>query len=1339
MQSGTVVAERFEIERHASSGGMGAVYRARDRHTGATVALKVMLIGEPTALVERDRFEREARALAELRHPGIVRYDDHGVTHGGELYLAMEWLEGEDLAQRLQRARLGAKESLRLAQRVAETLAPAHQRGVIHRDIKPSNLFLPGHDLDRVRILDFGVARFSYETHAATRSGTLLGTPGYMAPEQARGDREIDARVDVFALGCVLFECLTGRPAFKGEHVMAVLAKILLEEAPRVRELRPEIPEAIDALVARMMAKDRTYRPPHAGALSIELAALVEVAPDLAAPITDAPPRSSITAGEQTVVSVVVAAEAYGNEAAMAATLTPEAAGSKVDRLRESVAPYGARLEMLADGSWVAALGARGGAASDRAAQAARCALAMRHHMPTAPMVLATGRAIFAGKMPVGEVIDRATRLLRPMLKELRDAREAPPSSSAPVSSGRPRPIRIDDVTTGLLDVRFDVSAPDDDHEVLELRGEREVVDRTRTLLGKATAFVGRERELGLLEATFAECIGEPIARCVVVTAPAGVGKSRLRYELVKKLQARGGIEVWIGRGDPVRAGSPFAMIAPAIRRSAGILDGEALGVRQKKLAARIGRHVPVADRARVTDFIGELAAVPFGDHDKVQLRAARADAMVMGDQKLRAFEDFLGAECDAQPVLLILEDLHWGDQPSVKFIDAALRTLREAPLMVLALARPEVHERFPKLWEERGVQTLSLVELSPKRSTQLVRQILGATVESETVARIVERAQGNAFYLEELIRAFAEGGSRSPGGDDLPETVLAMVQGRLERLEPDARRLLRAASVFGVVFWRRGVLALLGDLDDPSRANEWLESLVEREVITKRSAGATGKFPDEDEFSFRHALVRDAAYAMLTEEDRRLGHRLAGDWLERAGEHEAVVLAEHFERGGDVVHAVSAYRRAAEQALEANDLDSVIARAERAIASGASGETLGALRSLQAEAHRWRGKFGEAKACALAALDLLPRSSDAWSSAAAEVALAGGRLGDHEQLIALLARLREVPLTAASSRACLTAWIRTAGQLLLAGRRDAADPVFEEVERVGQSASLDPTITARLALVRGIRALFAGDAGAYRMHIGHAAESFQRGGDLRSACMQRASVGYASLGLGDWEQAERVLREALASAERMGLTNVVAYSKNNLGLALSRRAAEVDEGKRRALLDEARKIETEAMVAFVAQGDGRLEHSSHVYLAIILMLSGELEGAEREARTAVEFFRAASPLRAYALATLAEVQLARGAPASALESAEEAMKLLEALGHLEEGEALARLVHAEALHRTGAIELAAAAITKARDQLLSRAAKITDAAWRSSFLTRVPENARTLALAEEWTGVRSR
>ena len=203
----------------------------------------------------------------------------------------------------------------------------------------------------------------------------------------------------------------------------------------------------------------------------------------------------------------------------------------------------------------------------------------------------------------------------------------------------------------------------------------------------------------------------------------------------------------------------------------------------------------------------------------------------------------------DAGPVLCVIEDLHWGDGASVAYLDDALRANAARPLMLLALARPEVHDLFPSLWSRANVQEIKLQGLTKKASEKLIKSVL-EQVSDETVARLTERSDGNAFHLEELIRHVAE---RS--ADSMPDTVLALAEARIARLDADARRFLRVASVFGETFWEPGVVALLGA---PSDA---LARLVDAEVV---SVGAGRKFTREHQF--RHGLLRDAAYAMLTD-----------------------------------------------------------------------------------------------------------------------------------------------------------------------------------------------------------------------------------------------------------------------------------------------------------------------------------------------------------------------------------------------------------------------------------------------------------------------------------------
>jgi serine/threonine protein kinase len=255
----------YRILKVLGQGGMGVVFQAQDSTLERLVALKVMKPETSTSEVARKRFHQEARAAASIQHDHIVTIYHVG-EDSGIPYLAMPFLLGESLESRLRRtSRLPIAEIIRIGREVADGLSAAHARGLIHRDIKPANIWLEdlGPDVPaRVKILDFGLARVgSDQFQKMTRTGMVMGTPGYMAPEQARGSERIDHRCDLFSLGCVLYHMATGREPFYREDVMATLMALALDEPAPIRQFNPEAPQALVDLVNKLMAKSPDGRP----------------------------------------------------------------------------------------------------------------------------------------------------------------------------------------------------------------------------------------------------------------------------------------------------------------------------------------------------------------------------------------------------------------------------------------------------------------------------------------------------------------------------------------------------------------------------------------------------------------------------------------------------------------------------------------------------------------------------------------------------------------------------------------------------------------------------------------------------------------------------------------------------------------------------------------------------------------------------------------------------------------------------------------------------------------------------------------------------------------------
>ena len=254
-----VIGDHYELLAEAARGGMGSVYRGRDLRTGRVVAVKLLDLKNPSDFV---RFERECSVLADLHHPNIVGYIAHGATREGTPYLVQEWVDGVTLSTQIQMLGLTARDATAVAIGVADALGAAHAHGVVHRDVKPANIILDAGIPDRIKLVDFGIARMEAEAGLLTRAGMLVGTPSYMAPEQARGWVAITPAADVWALGCVLYEAISGRKAFAGRSPEAIRAKALLHEPTRLDSLVPELPQPVADYVHELLAKRVDDRPP---------------------------------------------------------------------------------------------------------------------------------------------------------------------------------------------------------------------------------------------------------------------------------------------------------------------------------------------------------------------------------------------------------------------------------------------------------------------------------------------------------------------------------------------------------------------------------------------------------------------------------------------------------------------------------------------------------------------------------------------------------------------------------------------------------------------------------------------------------------------------------------------------------------------------------------------------------------------------------------------------------------------------------------------------------------------------------------------------------------------
>ena len=279
---GSTLSGRYLVTKKVGQGGMGAVYEATHTLIGKRVAVKVLLekYAQREAIVAR--LKKEAQLASSIGNEHIIDITDIGNTDDGRTFVVMEYLEGESLAECLAREHeLPEQRILRIASQAASALAAAHAKGIVHRDIKPENLFLlKRKDQDFVKVVDFGISKSlrasgeEEEAQRLTQTGMVLGTPLYMSPEQARGDEDLDHRVDIYALGVIMYEVLAGRVPFVGSNYLSVISQVLNEEPKPLREIRPEVSEELEAIVAKAMAKNRNERYRDADAMLEDLGAL---------------------------------------------------------------------------------------------------------------------------------------------------------------------------------------------------------------------------------------------------------------------------------------------------------------------------------------------------------------------------------------------------------------------------------------------------------------------------------------------------------------------------------------------------------------------------------------------------------------------------------------------------------------------------------------------------------------------------------------------------------------------------------------------------------------------------------------------------------------------------------------------------------------------------------------------------------------------------------------------------------------------------------------------------------------------------------------------------------
>lgn len=1296
-----LIGERFEVQREVGRGGVGIVYRAIDAATRRPVALKI-IAASGVDEVEHARFTREGQILSELEHPGIVRVVafgslEAGATDGqgrrleeGAPFVAMEWLDGEDLAARQKRAPLTLRQTLEVGRQVAEALAAAHDAGIVHRDIKPSNIFLVGSadsvpPISRVaapggtppaeggllvtKLVDFGVA--ASDDVRLTKTGAVVGTPAYMSPEQARGDATADARSDIYSLGATLFELVAGRPPHIGPTSIATLARLVTTPAPRLSELLVNVPERLDELIHRMLAHDRDKRPASAREVATELSALLaDRAVEAVTRTATREAESKGVLGTRFVTTLVALHVATGEERQR-----------ELARLRED----GAEALPLGVDSIVAHLGATR-AHGDEAARALE--LGRQLCGRGARVGVATGRMRVDLSRVSGEVVDRAAALAR----DAGDGRLVADATTAELARGR---FEFDLLPSGAAIVG------------VPLRGRRDG--------GAVAPFVGREAEFVATLAAYDRCVEDRTPVVVSVSGPPGIGKSRLARELVSRLASRSDPPRMVGvRCESFGRAQALGVATDALRALLGLPKGasrEQAEETLKKARPRGGSIPPTATPIGTDEsLLGYLLAnQPFPEG--IDPRGAR-DALYV------AMTELVLAAAAREPCALVFEDAQWSDPESILWVDHLLGRGADRPLFVIMMMRPSFWRDHSQRFAGRDHVRIELRPMARRATREIARAVIGSQADDTMLDQVAQQAAGSPLFAEELARVIASGKDARAA-----PTIEAAIQVSLDALDDAAREAVVRLSVFGLSVWDTGAAAV--GVTDPDGS---LKKLVQAELLVEH---ATSRFVGAREFLFKHALFRDVAYASADERLRQELHASAGRFLAESGE-DAATVAQHFDLGGRHVDAAVHWEAAARRALATNSLADAVAMADKALTFADDKPTAFARAMLLEQAYARLDARSSERESAIRAMNenVYDEASEVRTLGARaryDDACASG-VGIEERLTQAKHRARALELwdEEASCSATLATRHAYAGQLAMA-EEECAHLIDLSESRQMVTAAVDAW--QALAVVRQTRGELAAALEARR----NAARAARTAGLQEREAILTMNVGFALTTIGARNEALHELETGLAKAAAIGSAGAVRHGRMNL---LGWAATFGADARLDAALAEVRASADEAASGvWVVRDRATLGVLFYRGCELLRGEAASLPRARSLLMTATEAYRSTEnrDVLPVALGFWAEAERRSGQAERAIELAKEAARLVEAGAPSLLNEAPIFLALHDASVDVGDLRAARDAMERGMVPLVRRVRGLEGTPYARAFLTGLTHNSGLLVAAEAY------
>lgn len=928
----------FKIIKKLGEGGMGVVYKAEDTKLKREVAIKFLPRQISVNLEERQRFEIEAQAAAALNHPNVAHIYSIEETDN-EFFIVMEFIDGKELKDKIRDETIQMDEAVYLASCIAEGIHAAHKKGVVHRDIKSGNIMITQEG--KVKIMDFGLAQMAGVT-TLTKTGSTLGTTAYMSPEQASGEK-LDAQTDIWSFGVVLYELLTGQLPFKGDYEQAIIYAIINDEPEPITSFREDVPEMMQMIIQKLLKKEKKERYHSIQDFMFDLqkvsaylsrrsskSAISGVKPLAGYKMDfDGTSKSKFQQTEAQRRNITsfycsISIKSEGDAETDPEELS-EVLPQCIDICEKVITRYSGYISAYTSDSISVCFGYPI-AHEDEAKRSVYAAIGIREGIKQFSSKLLKEKNISAAvqiSLHTGLVMIRDTGSSS-IMNEIEILGETPGIAFQLQAFAEPNSIVISESTFKLVEGFIEYKELGS-HNVKGINKFislfqilNQSVKESRFFTGKNLEFtplIGRKKEINLLTDSWENAL-EGMGQVISLEGEAGIGKSRLVQELKDHVAKLPGTWLVECSCSPYFQGTALYPIIELFEKT--VLEFERNISPEDKLKKLEGFLVQYGlSLSETVPLFCSLLSIPFGSKYTPLVLTPEAQK----NKILETLINLLLSRANIQPVLFIVDDLHWADPTTIELLKQAIQHVSIYKLLILFTYRPD----FSEPWDKRSnVTKISLSKLPHKEIDNMVNRVAnGKALPNSVIDQIKKKTDGVPLFIEELTKMVIESNLLIEKEDHyelkdelkpltIPATLHDSLMARLDKMS-SSKEIAQLGAAIGREFSYELIHAV-SVFEEESLKRE-LNNLVNAEILYRKLL--FGK----ESYIFKHALIQDVAYESILKSKRQILHnniaRVLEEQFSELTDTQPELFARHYTSAGIYDKAISFWQKAGLQELQ--------------------------------------------------------------------------------------------------------------------------------------------------------------------------------------------------------------------------------------------------------------------------------------------------------------------------------------------------------------------------------------------------------------------------------------